>query len=105
MARELVVRVIGDSRQFEKSLQRSTKAATKFEASVSGLGKVAATAGVGFFGAQGVIAGLQQSVEAAVNLNEQISKSREVFGDSSRGLQAWARSASRIGVATDQALE
>lgn len=112
MARKLVVEIVGDSKNYERALQRSSKATKDFQSSVtkvnvglSGMFAGGAKFGAGFFGTQGVIEAMRQSVKVASNLNEQISKSEAVFGDSSQAIQEWARSASKFGVANDQALE
>lgn len=114
--RDLTVRVLGDSRSLERTLKRSTAETQKFGRAVEGVaggsrlrglasmsallkgGGIAIGAGV----AANQIAGLSA---AASDLNEEVSKSRQVFGGSSAAVESWARTtASAMGIARKDAL-
>ena len=100
MSRKLIVEVVGDSRSLERTFDKSTRSSKAFGREMTGtFGKVdkglqrlgagraaliggAAGAGAGIIAPQ-VIAQLSAAVDVASNLNEQVSKSRVVFGDSS----------------------
>ena len=118
-ARDLLVRVLGDTRDVEAAFARSNRAATQFGASVETTGKRADKAArnltsfakgtaAGFGGAiaiQALVSGIGKSVTAASDLNEQIAKSREVFGASSQAIESWSReTASSLGIARNEAL-
>ena len=123
MSRKLIVEVVGDSRSLERTFDKSTRSSKAFGREMTGtFGKVdkglqrlgagraaliggAAGAGAGIIAPQ-VIAQLSAAVDVASNLNEQVSKSRVVFGDSSKVIEDWAKTtANGIGVARDQAVE
>ena len=118
-ARDLLVRVLGDTRDVEAAFARSNRAATQFGASVETTGKRADKAAKNLRGfATGAAAGfggaialtevtrqLRASIDVASNLAEQISKTNVVFGESADEVKAWAdKTASSIGIASDQAL-
>lgn len=119
MAPELVVRVIGDTSQLEKSFKRAQKATGGLERDLGRTGRGAAAATIGFkglgrsiafasgafLGGAGFAAAAQASVESASNLSEQLSKTTQVFGSSSGAVKDWSEtSASAFGLAQDQAL-
>jgi len=123
VSRKLIVEVVGDSRSLERTFDKSTRSSKAFGREMTGtFGKVdkglqrlgagraaliggAAGAGAGIV-APKVIEQLKAAVDVASNLNEQVSKSRVVFGDSSKVIEDWAKTtASGIGVARDQAVE
>jgi len=105
-SRKISVEILGDSRSLERAFKRSAKSGKEMHVAFTGLGRAALAAGGGFFAAQGVVAGLTEAVDAASNLAEQTSKSRQVFGTYSADLEAWAKTtADSFGIANDQALE
>jgi hypothetical protein len=117
---ELIVRIIGDDRSLQQSLNRSTRAVTQFEGrtnkSAQGIrgaltGAGAASGGALLFGSAAFVgtaaltAGITKSVKAASDLNEEISKSRQVFGASSAAVESWARTTAQgIGISRTEAL-
>lgn len=106
--RELLVRIVGDDRSLQAAFSRSSRSAAQFETRGQALGRSLTRS----FGAAGVVlggaalfAGVSRSVEAASDLNEEVSKSRQVFGDSSRAIEDWSQTtASAIGIARVEAL-
>ncbi len=119
MPPELIVRVIGDTSQLEKGFKRAQKATGNLEKDLGrssrgaiagslafkGLGRSVAFASGAFLGGAGLAAALKSSIDAASNLNEQISKTNVVFGRSAEEVKAWSEtSASALGLAQDQAL-
>jgi len=105
LARRLVVEIVGDSRSFERSLQRSERSARQFQATITktgrGLNRVFAGAGAGFLGGLG----FKSAISAASDLSEQMSKNQQVFGESAREVEAWSRTtAQAFGISQRQAL-
>src|SRR5262245_24247321 len=98
MARDLVIKIVGDSSSFERALRRSSSDAKRFEMSITGIGRSmrgafagAATAvGVGF-GAAAAVDQLKSMVNAASDLNEQVGKTKVVFGASSDAVTEWSK--------------
>jgi hypothetical protein len=99
----------------EAAALRKGSAANEIEASgrgalaASGLfsrfGRSIAFASGAFLGGAGLTAALRASVEDASNLNEQISKTNVVFGQSADEVKAWSETSARaLGLAQDQAL-
>ena len=94
-----------DERELGRVLSRSAESADS-----DGIGKsigrriaggIAAT-----FAAVGVVNLVRGSIGAASDLNEEISKSGVVFGDSAKGIQDWAKgTATSLGQSQKQALE
>lgn len=105
-SRKISVEILGDSRSLERAFARSAQSGQKMNVAFAGMGRAAAGAGLAFFGAQGVIQGLEDSVKIASNLAEQTAKSRQVFRGFSGDVEAWAKTTSEgFGIARDQALE
>ena len=98
MARDLVVRVIGDASSLERAFQKSSKAANRFDrdmtrsakhtrSSFRGMGRSLAGLGVGV----GVTATLKESIAAASDLEQQVGKTQVVFGASAGEVEAWSK--------------
>lgn len=127
--KELIFRVIVDDKEMAAILNRDAKAVEK-------LGKDAEKAGVSigrfgklneslrgglsgfnrssallfgsgaFIGAASATAAVRTSINAASDLNEQITKTQQVFGDSSKAILDWSKTTARaIGTSQTQALE
>ena len=108
MARRIEVEIIGDSRSLERAFDRSSRSAKDFNNTIN-RGAVKTQLGFDNVGrsalkfAGGYIAiesaarlattAIVGSVVAASDLNEQINKSRVVFGRSSADIEAWAKTA------------
>ena len=119
MANDLLVRILGDTKGLERSFARANTAtvqfgrnmdttATKADKGLKSLKGFATGAAAGFGGAV-VFNELTQQIGAAIdvasNLQEQISKSGVVFGQSADEVEAWSKTtAEGIGLARDQAL-
>lgn len=100
MANELVVRLIGDTKDLERALARAKKSGDGFQKGLEKASKGAAIA----LGALGVGAAL--SVKAASNLEEQINKTAVVFRGSEDAIHAWAQTtAESFGISQRAALE
>jgi len=107
--RELLVRIVGDDRSLQQAFARSSRGAQQFENRTSVVGKNL-TRG---FAAAGIAIGVQtaaqftnQLVQAASDLNEEITKSQKVFGDSADEIRDWSETtASSIGISQTAALQ
>ncbi len=90
----------------QKASQEAANAGSSFSSMAGSLAKVGlATAGVGL-GVGALAAGFKSSIDAASNLNETMSKSSVVFGESSRQVAAFGDSAAKsIGQSKQQAVE
>jgi hypothetical protein len=90
-------------------LSNQSRQVKGFQAEVSGLGStITRSFGKAFIavgGTTAVVSGLKASVGAASDLNEEVSKSQQVFGDASRGLEEWSKTTARsLGIARTEAL-
>lgn len=108
--RELVVRIIGDDRDLKRALGSSEREVKGFQgrlaAESAAFGRSFLPAAAGAAAGAGAIAILQKSITQASNLNEQLSKSRQIFGDASRDVEEWARTtSSSFGISNAAALE
>ena len=124
--RTLIVRVIGDDRSLQQTFARDQKAVQKFgiESELAGgrftkfnqslRGAVSAAGGRSsllfgsgaFLGTAALTAGLKQSISAASDLNEQITKSQAVFGSASNAVLDWSKTTAKaLGVSQEAALE
>jgi hypothetical protein len=98
----LEVELLGDSRSLERAFARSEKAAAKFQRTIV---RGAAAAGLGL-GVADLVRGIESTVNAASNLNEQMSRTTVVFSSSSDEIKKWSETtATSMGLAQDQALE
>ena len=116
--RELLVRIIGDDRDLQRAFTNSERRAGQFDSRMSKLnqGLRGALSGLGsktsllfgsgaFIGTAGITAALGKSVDAASDLNEEVSKSRQIFGDASTAVETFARNAAdSLGVSRTEAL-
>jgi len=107
--RELLVRIVGDDRALQQAFTRSSRSAAQFEGRMAtvGRGVSGAFAGAGIaLGTTAVIGFARQAIDAASDLNEEITKSQKVFGDSADEILAWSETtASSLGIAQTQALQ
>lgn len=91
---------------FGKNVEQAGRGALTASVGFKGLGRSVAFASGAFLGGAGFIAAVKSSVNAASNLNEQLSKSGVVFGKSSASVEAWSKTTVKsMGLAEDQALE
>lgn len=113
--RKLEVQIVGDSKSLERAFTRSSAAATGFNRNITTTGrsvdKVAGGLGslqkqfVGGIAIGAVAAGIKNLSDSASDLNEQISKSQQVFGASSREIEDWAKTtAESFGISRTEAL-
>ena len=116
--RTLRVNIIGDDRQLKRTFASSQRASQQFGSRMqtpsqtargflSGFGgRSSLLFGSGaFIGSAALSAGIRESVTQASNLNEQVNKSREIFGEASRGVERWSETTARsLGIAQAQAL-
>jgi hypothetical protein len=128
-SRTLSVEVTGDASGLERAFNRAGKSARSFSGQIEGtfgaraggatrsferfntvirknafVGGLAGGAAV--LGGQQLADQIKQSIDVASNLNEQVSKSRAIFGDASAAIEDWSKTTARsIGIARDQALE
>jgi hypothetical protein len=118
MARRIEVEIVGDSRSLERSFDRSSRSARKFNqdlsrssrtgtASFVALGRAGSRVGAGFaaIGGVGVGLGLKSSISAASDLSEQMSKTGVVFDESAQQIKDWSETtADAFGISQRQAL-
>ncbi len=116
--RQLKVTIVGDTRSLDRALGRTETRLSRFGRKV---GVKPGVRGGGVFGAIGkggvigagvavgaTLAAKQLNVltEAGSDLNEQITKSQAVFGDSARSVSDWSKSTARsFGISRTAALE
>ena len=129
MARKIEVEIVGDTRQLERSFNKASRSTASFannlespfaragvksgNAFATAFSKSGRSAFIGGFAGTGaaligeqVLAEVSKSIDIASNLQEQISKSRQVFGDASKDVEDWAsETAASFGIAQDAALE
>lgn len=107
--RDLLVRILGDDRDLQSSLkntERSIQQIDKRTASFGrNIGRAFAAAGIAV-GTAAVFKGLEDSIEAASALNEELSKSKQIFGDNAQFIKNWSETtAESFGVSQRAALE
>ena len=107
--RDLLVRIIGDDRDLQRALlntQRSVDSLDKRTATFGrNIGRAFAAAGIGVSVAASFRI-IGDAIEDASALNEEISKSQQVFGDAASAVQTWSETTARsIGVAQVEALK
>ena len=120
MAKNIEVKVLGDVRPLQRSLNGASRNVKEFEGHVtkagrgalsasgafSHLGRSIAFASGAFLGAAGFTTVVKQSVEAAMSLNKEMSKTEAVFGKSTKAVDAWSKTtASAFGIAREDALK
>jgi uncharacterized membrane protein YqaE (UPF0057 family) len=95
MARKLEIQIVGDTRDYERALAKASKDTQGFgksaegaSKSLGGMGKTAQVAAVAGIGALAV--GAKKAIDAASDLNEQVSKAGVVFGKSGTDVTKWA---------------
>lgn len=106
--RDLLVRILGDDRSLQAAFTRTERRTKQFETRTSRLGagltRAFAAAGV-TLGASFAIANARKLADSASDLNEEISKSRQVFGEASASVEEWSTTtASAMGIAQTEAL-
>lgn len=104
----LEVRMTGESGDFTKDLDKAQGKFGKFKDVVSGMamGVGIAVAGMAIEAGKALIQFGADSVTAASDLNETLSKSEVLFGDNAKSVQAWADNAAlAFGQSKQQALD
>lgn len=118
--RDLIVRFIGEDRDLQRAFTNTERRAATFDGRMSKLNQSLRGgifgSGIGargallfgsgaFIGTATITAALSESVREATALNEEGTKSREVFGGAADEIRAWAETtASSIGIARNEAL-
>lgn len=120
MARELLVRIIGDDASLHRSFARSSKAAQNFDrdlarsargaiaATVSfrGLGRAIAFGSTSFLAGVGVTGLAKQVISQSAQVQEELEKTGVLFGRNAQDVAAWSRTlAESFGVSTTEALK
>ena len=104
----LEVRMLGKSSDFTKDLDKAEKGFGNFKSVVSGMamGVGIAVAGMAIQAGQALLQFGADSVGAASDLQETLSKSEVLFGENAASVQAWADSAAlAFGQSTQTALD
>ena len=116
MARELAVKIVGDSSSLERAFARSERSAKRFNRGIESSSKRATSAFRGVAGglaiatgglltAAGISAGVKKAVDSASSLNEEISKTSVIFPQSQQAIIAWAETtANAFGIPEREAL-
>lgn len=94
MAATLVIDIITNANKAQADMARASGGAQSFGSRVKASMKGVGTAIAGAFAAQKVVAFAQDSVKAASDLNETMSKTEQVFGRSSKAVVAWSEDSS-----------
>src|SRR6188472_4501016 len=106
--RELLVRIVGDDRSLQQAFARSSRSAQQFETRTArvGAGVKTAFAGAGIaLGTSAVLSFSRSAIDAASDLNEEVTKSQKVFGDSADVILEWSKTTDRaFGLSRTQAL-
>lgn len=111
--RSLTVKIIGDAASYEKALRKSQSTTRDFDKQLSitatssrAFSKSLAFAATSLLGGAGFVGAATKAVNAASDLEEQLSKTDVVFGKSGKTVQEWSKTtASSLGIARDKALE
>lgn len=106
--RELLVRIVGDDRDLQRALGNTDRRLASLDSRTQTFGKNISRA----FGAAGVtlgtaavFAGIQRSVGAASDLNEQVSRTEVILGESAQESIQWSQTtASSFGISQRAAL-
>jgi hypothetical protein len=106
--RDLLVRILGDDKDLQRALANTEKRVTSIDNRVAGFGRnisrAFAAAGI-TLGTAAVFKGLSEAIADASALNEEVSKSQQVFGDSAVAIEAWSKTtANSLGIAQVEAL-
>jgi hypothetical protein len=120
LAKNIEVKVLGDVRPLQRSLNGASRNVKEFEGHVgragrgalsasgafSHLGRSIAFASGAFLGAAGFTTVVKQSVEAAMSLEKELAKTRAVFGSNTKAVDAWSKTtASAFGISRAEALK
>lgn len=102
MAAALTVKILGDASGFKHAADQVEGISGKLS---TGLGKIAGLAG-GAFAALGAASFAKDAIGAASDLNESVSKTGVIFGDTAAEIERWAGTAAKsIGQSKVQALD
>lgn len=110
--RQIIVSILGDASSFDRATKQATSSAGKFNNVLKGVGQglgiaaFANVANVAMMASGAVIDFGRDSVKAASDLNETMTKSKVIFGASSDAMVEWASSAARsMGLSKRAALD
>lgn len=109
MASRISIEVLADTRRLRSGLSESGRQLSGFRKTISGVGSALR----GFLGAAAVVKGFQvlkdgikDSIDQASDLDENLSKVNEIFGDGADEIAKWSEGASKaFGQSRNQALE
>lgn len=106
MAATLVVDIITNANKAQADMSRAAGGATSFGSRVKASMKGVGTAIAGAFAAQKVVAFAKDSITAASDLNETMSKTEQVFGSSAQAVVDWSKNSSNaLGQSQTDALD
>lgn len=107
--RELLVRIVGDDRDLQRALNNTERKVTSVDNRMSNFGKNATRAFRGSIIVAALASATREAnvlVQAGSDLNEQITRSEQVFGASAASVKDWSAGlASAFGVSQTAALE
>jgi hypothetical protein len=111
MARQIVVEIVGDASKFSKATTSAIEGSTSLTSKLQGIGKgMVIGAGIASFNllrdaVGGVVDYVNDSITAASDLNETVSKIGVVFGNSSDQIVKWGKgTATAIGMSKNVAM-
>jgi hypothetical protein len=118
--RKLVVQILGDARNLERTFARTSRDASSWGKSLErvgrggvvatvgfrGLGRSVAFASASFLGGAGFVAGARAAIKASSDLAEEQNKTSVLFGRSANAMREWAKTtATSIGISRRAALQ
>ena len=106
--RELLVRILGDDRDLQRALKNTDRNVAAIDNRTASfgrnIGRAFGAAGI-TVGAAGLFSVLGDSIDAASDLNEQLSRTEVVLGDSAGAMIAWSETtATSMGISQRAAL-
>jgi hypothetical protein len=101
VARQIIVDILGDASKFNSATKSATTSAGKFGNVLQGIGQgigissFKSIAGVAEMASSAIVDFVGDSIQAASNLNEEISKTGVVFGKNAGAIEDWAATAAK----------
>lgn len=105
-ARKTTQGLVGDQERLERATRGTTAATGKYGAVLQSVAQIRVVQGlIAFFGGRALVSQITKTVDAASNLNEEITRSQQVFGDSQGAVAAFSDTAVRsVALARGEAL-
>jgi hypothetical protein len=106
-ARRSTQGLTGDQQRLRRATDETTAATGKYGRTLQAVAQVRVVQGlIAFFGGRALVGAINQTVQAASNLNEEMARTEPVFEDSRGAIQEWANTATtRVALARGEALK